>query len=85
MAYELDIDPEAREQLHALPAEIRPAVAEVMAVLELVPWNGVSLSDANPDGEVRQLVFGPLGKGLVTYLILEDQRRVDVLRVHWLG
>lgn len=54
-------------------------------MLELVPWNGVSLSDAKPDGEVRQLVFGPLGKGLVTYLILEDRRRVDVLRVHWLG
>jgi hypothetical protein len=29
------------------------------------------------------LAFGP--GGLVTYLILEDQRRVDVLQVHWVG
>jgi hypothetical protein len=34
---------------------------------------------------VRTLVFGPGGDGLVFYLILEDQRRVDVLEVQWAG
>ena len=38
--------------------------------------NGLPISDANPDAEVRQVVFDPHGEGLVTYLILEDQRRV---------
>jgi len=28
--------------------------------------NGLPISDANPDAEVRQLVFGPHGQGLVT-------------------
>lgn len=34
-----------------------------------------------PDGPMRQLVFGPGGYGMVTYLVLEDEQRVDVLRV----
>ena len=58
---------------------------EVEEVLRLVPWNGRSLNDTNPHAEVRQMVFGPGGRGLVTYLILEDQRRVDVLQVNWVG
>jgi hypothetical protein len=37
----------------------------------------------NSEGAVRQLVFGAHGEGMVTYLILDDQRRVDVLRVLW--
>ncbi len=34
---------------------------------------------------MRTLVFGPYGNGIVTYLILEDQQRVDVPRVQWAG
>jgi hypothetical protein len=37
----------------------------------------------NPKGPVRQLPFGQLG--LITYLILEDQQRVDLLIVTWAG
>jgi hypothetical protein len=33
---------------------------------------------------VRSLAFGPIRQGLVTYLIVERQRRVDVLDVLWL-
>lgn len=36
-----------------------------------------------PDGPVWTLSFGR-GFGLVTFLILEDQRRVDLLQVIWL-
>jgi hypothetical protein len=32
---------------------------------------------------VRSLAFGPAHQGLVTYLILARQRRVDVLDVLW--
>lgn len=34
---------------------------------------------------MRELVFGASGEGTVTYLVLEDQRRVDVLLVQWMG
>jgi hypothetical protein len=54
-----------------------------MTVLALVPWNGLPYNDDMPDGSMRQLVFGH--QRLVTYLILEDQGRVDVLRVQWVG
>lgn len=73
------------EQIAALPDDALAGYAEALGVLKLIPWNGLPISDANPDAEVRQLVFGPRGEGLVTYLILEDQRRVDALRVHWVG
>lgn len=52
-------------------------------MLELVPWNGAPLHDDNPDGAVRTLHFGRAG--MVTYLILDDQRRVDVLNIVWMG
>ena len=31
------------------------------------------------------MAFGPSGEGMITYLILEDQRRVDILDVLWIG
>ncbi len=43
--------------------------------------NGDPVHKDNPDGAVRAHAFGR--GGLMTYLILEDQRRVDVLtRTH---
>lgn len=83
MAYELEVYPDAEEQIDALPPEVRSALGGAMTVLALVPWNGRPYNDDMPDGSMRQLVFGH--KGLVTYLILEDQWRVDVLRVQWVG
>jgi hypothetical protein len=34
---------------------------------------------------MRALTFGPEGQGDVIYLILDDQRRVDLLMVLWIG
>ena len=83
--YRVTTDVESAEQVSALPAEAFVGYIAVVGVLELVPWNGQPYSDADLDGVMRQWVFGPRGKGLVTYLILEDQRRVDVLRVTGVG
>lgn len=85
MAYDIEVYPEARVQIRALPGKGPTALAEAMAMLELTPWNGAPYNETNPDGAMRQLVFGPNGAGMVTYLILEDQRRVDVITVLWLG
>lgn len=85
MTYKIDIDPGAREQIRALPRDAASALAEALAVLELVPWNGMPYNDDIPDGTVRELLFGATNQGKITYLILEHQRRVDVLKVMWLG
>jgi hypothetical protein len=83
VSYSFDVDPLAEQQIAALPPTALTALAEALAVLEVIPWNGLPINDANPDGAVRQLPFGPLG--MITYLILEDQRRVDLLIVTWVG
>ncbi len=52
-------------------------------MLEVNPWGGDPYHRQNPDAPLRTLAFG--GAGMVTYLILEDQRRVDLLIVFWMG
>jgi hypothetical protein len=83
VSYSLDIDPLAEQQIAALPQTALTALADALTVLELVPWNGLPVNGINPDGAVRQLPFGTLG--MITYLILEDQQRVDLLIVTWAG
>lgn len=68
----------------ALPPRVRAGYDDAMKVLELVPWNGPPYNKALPEGNMRTVVFGPDGAGFVTYLILEDQQRVDVLQVTWM-
>lgn len=83
MSYSLDVDPLAEQQIAALPQTVLTSLADALTVLELVPWNGLPVNDTNPDGPVRQLPFGSLG--MITYLILDDQQRVDLLIVTWAG
>ena len=85
MAYDIEIDPPARDQIRALPAVLLKAFAEVITMLELTPWNGSPYAKTNPEGSVRQLTFGDVGSAMVVYMILEDQQRVDILKVMWLG
>jgi hypothetical protein len=68
----------------ALPAEALPQLAETFAVLELTPWNSAPYNQDKPDSPMRLLAFAK-GHGLITYLVLEDQDRVDVLNVTWFG
>jgi hypothetical protein len=73
---------EAAVQIAALPTEGLVVYAQLLDVLQLTPWNGPSINPANPDGAVRLWSFD---RGMVTYLILEDQQRVDVIDVVWPG
>jgi plasmid stabilization system protein ParE len=84
MSYELDIDPNARTQIQELPAAALGALADAFKVLALVPERGEPLNAENPGGGLYQLVFGG-GHGLITYLLLADRRRVDVLVVNWVS
>lgn len=80
--YRVITDEQSQPQIDALPPDAVAPFAEVRVVLEVAPWGGDSLNDDNPDAPVRSLAFGPAHQGLVTYLIPERQRRVDVL---WVG
>jgi hypothetical protein len=76
--YTIDTDDQAKFQVDALPAEALAAYAEARIVLETAPWNGRPYHKDNPDSPMRTLPFGTYG--LVVYLILDDQRRVDTHR-----
>jgi hypothetical protein len=79
VAYRIVTDPQVRAQIRALPAKVLHEFADVMGVLELTPWN-----ENKPDSPMRQWPLAG-GRGFVTYLVLDDQDRVDVLNVTWLG
>ena len=83
--YAVEFEEHAQEQVAALPAQALPSYAELMTLLQVGPWGGDPYSMERPDGNLRTHVFGPGREGLAIYLILEDQRRVIVLRVLWAG
>ena len=83
--YRVEPDETVEEQLDDLPYDALLGYAEALGVMEIDPWAGRPVNDRNPGGAVRQLAFGPDRKGLVTYLILERDRQVDVISVIWLG
>lgn len=82
MAYDVDVA-SVRAELEALPRTALLALAETVAVLEVRPWSGAPLVDRNPGGAVRTMAFG--AAGLVTYVVVEQFGRVDLLQVHWVG
>ncbi|MGH3900736.1 MAG: hypothetical protein ACRDTA_21325 [Pseudonocardiaceae bacterium] len=54
-------------------------------MLEVVPWDGAPYSKLNPDSPMRGCPFGPDGTGIAVSLIVDDLRRVDLLKVLWMG
>jgi hypothetical protein len=83
--YSVESEQLASEQVAALPAETLPFYAELMALLETAPWSGEAYNRQRPDANMRTHAFGQHDQGLAIYLILDDQRRVVVLRVLWAG
>jgi len=85
--YEVTTDDESQPQVDALPPEALAAFAELRVMLETAPWNvernGQPVREDHPDRPVRVMWFGT--DGMAVYLILKDQRRVDILRVIWAG
>ncbi|MFC9250662.1 hypothetical protein [Amycolatopsis thailandensis] len=83
--YRIIPDSEVLDQVAKLPTAALAAFSEVLAVLELTPWNGEPQHAAKPDVEVRRFHFGPGDAGQVVYLIVEHVDEVHLLRVQWLG
>jgi hypothetical protein len=55
--------------------------AQLFDLLEVAPWSGRSVDPANPRGNMLTHAFGE--RGLATYLVLEEQREVYLLRIEW--
>lgn len=77
--------PEVREQVAALPDHALSHYAELIAFLEITPGTGRPYNESNPDGGMRTQSFGANGEGFAVYLVLDDQRRVVMLDVTWVG
>lgn len=83
--YAVDTDAEVNEQVAALPAQALPLYAELMAMLAVSPWSGEIYNQERPHtANMRTHPFGPNAEGFIIYLILEQERRVSVLRVVWI-
>ena len=83
--YTISADDESEDQIDALPHDALVWFAEVRAMLEVAPWNGPAYNSRKPDSPMRSVPFGPDSQGMVIYLIVDDLRRVDLLRVVWAG
>lgn len=83
--YSVESSDEALDQIAALPPGALPFYAELMATLELAPWSGEAYNRWRPEANMRSHDFGDDAQGFATYLILERQRRVIVVRVVWAG
>jgi hypothetical protein len=81
VTYRLDLD-EVRQTIARLPVEALLPLQAMWSFLELTAWAGSAWQAFNPDAAVRFVVFGE-GRGTIIYLILEDQRIVDVLKILW--
>jgi hypothetical protein len=79
--YRLILDPVAEKQITAVPDEALSPLAELFTLLETAPWSGQPFNPANPRANMLTHTFGE--RGLATYLVLEEQREVCLLRIEW--
>jgi hypothetical protein len=82
--YLVRLDDIVRPQIAALPERLRVSFAEALTSLRTDPWSGEPYTVRRPTGSMRQVAFGPGGQGLIVYMILEDRRLVDLLKIIWL-
>jgi hypothetical protein len=79
--FKLILDPVAEEQIAALPDHALRPLAELFALLETAPWSGDPYNSANPRGNMLTHTFGE--RGLATYVVLDRQREVYLVRIEW--
>jgi hypothetical protein len=73
------------EQIAALSGEALIPFHEVTVFLQVAPWNGSPFVRERPDSPMRTRTFGEGGAGMVTYLIIEYRRLVEIIQVVWYG
>ncbi|GAA4794030.1 hypothetical protein GCM10023200_32420 [Actinomycetospora chlora] len=84
--YVVDADDVAHD-VDRLPPRAARAFAEFRAAVELSPWTvAPSINPDNPYAPVRlHLLQSDDGSALISYLVRDLERIVDVLRLQWLG
>ncbi|MEU8252429.1 hypothetical protein [Nonomuraea sp. NPDC048916] len=79
--FKLIIDPVAEEQIAALPDHALRPLAELFALPETAPWSGDPYNSNNPRANMLTHPFGE--RGLATYVVLDRQREVYLVRIEW--
>jgi hypothetical protein len=79
--YQVLLDPIAEEQIAELPEAALHPLAELLALLEIAPWSGQPYNPANPKANMLTHAFGE--RGLATYIALDEQREVYLIRIEW--
>lgn len=79
--YRVELTEQAAADADALPAAALAAFAELRVALELAPWAGDPWRRDYPDRPVRSMTFSVAS--FAVYLILEHQRRVEIVQVVW--
>lgn len=80
--FQVNLLDEAWAAALALPVGPRKILAEFLDLLELEPHTGQLYRP--PDSDLRTAAMAD-GQLLVIWLVLEDQDRVEVVRVMWSG
>lgn len=81
-----ELDGLAQQQLDSLPPHVSVTLAAFMTAAVMVdPMQYQRRADEPPDVPMRMLHFGPLGEGLVTFLVYAPDDLVLVVKVQWLG
>lgn len=75
------INDEVRDAAGSLPIAAVFALMEFMAAVALDPWGVAGLDRGSPN--MPNLVFGPHGEGIVSCLIMDDERQVWITKVQW--
>ncbi len=79
--YQLSLDPVAEDQISAVPQQALRPLAELFTLLETAPWSGQPFNPGNPRANMLSHEFGEAG--LATYLVIEEQREIYLLRIEW--
>lgn len=79
--YQVNLFDEVRSTVAAIQSDARKVFEEFVELLEIEPRTGELYRP--PDSDLRTAVIAD-GRLLVVWLVLEDQDRVEVVRVLWL-
>jgi hypothetical protein len=78
---------DVHDDVERLPAEAAAAFAAFRAAVAVSPWTvAPSINPDKDEAPVRlHLLRSEAGSALISYLIREHDRRVDLLQIAWLG
>lgn len=83
MVYRVELSPKATFQVWGLPKDVYETFMDAMVTIATEPRD-LTFTDPTPYANVRRIMFGD-GRGLVTYVINDDDQVVFLDDVFWIG